>query len=157
MSQRATDLASRLEKTNDDVIALVESLSEGQWRGTTNEEGWTVAATAHHIAATYGAVVPLIQGLASGATIPPIPLDFINDGNAKHAADFKDCNREETIALLRDGGKSATQMIGGLSDEGLDRTAQLLQDGPELTTEQVIEGVLISHAEIHATSIREVL
>lgn len=157
MSQRATDLANRLEKTNGDVISLVESLSDEQWNGTTKEEGWTVAATAHHVAATYGAVVPLIQGLASGATIPPIPLDFINEGNAKHAAEFKECGREETLTLLREGCKSATQMISSLSDEGLDRKTVLLEGGPELTTEQAIEGILIQHAQTHSQSIREVI
>lgn len=157
MSERAKRLADRLKRANDDVISMVEGLSEEQWRGTTKGEGWTVAPTAHHIGATYGAVNGIIQAIANGATMPPISMDLINEGNAQHARDFKDCNRDETLTLLRDGGASAVSMVSGFSDEQLDRTAQLLEGMPEMTTEQLIEGILIVHAQTHGASIREVV
>lgn len=157
MGRRASDLASRLKTANDDVVATVESLSNEQWRGTTKEEGWTVAATAHHIGATYPVVLPLVQAITAGQAMPPISMDFINQGNAQHAKDFASCDRAEALSLLRDGCESTVSIIGTLSDEQLDLTAQLLQEGPVMTAEQIIEGILISHAQVHWASIKEAI
>jgi len=34
----------------DEVTAILENLSDTDWRKTTASEKWTVAATAHHVA-----------------------------------------------------------------------------------------------------------
>lgn len=155
MSERAANLINQLKQANDDVIGSIESLSDDQWQKTTGEEGWTVAATAHHIAATYPAVSGLIQMVAAGHQMEPISMDMIDQGNAQHAREFAACDRNETIALLRNGFQTTASMIEGFADEQLDQKAQVLQGAPEMTTEQLIQGILIGHAQIHGKSIKD--
>jgi N6-adenosine-specific RNA methylase IME4 len=37
----------------DEVTAILENLSDTDWRKTTAAAKWTVAATAHHVASSY--------------------------------------------------------------------------------------------------------
>lgn len=66
MGAQAEALAAKLEQENDALIAAIEGLSDAQWRALTKDEGWTVAATAHHVAGGHRAIAELIQAHANG-------------------------------------------------------------------------------------------
>lgn len=152
MGQRAEALAQRLEAANQEAISAVQQLGDDQWRAQTKEEGWTVAATTHHMATSHEGLTGLVQALANSQQLPPITMDMINQGNAQAAQQFANADRNECLDLLRSGGEKAVSVVRGLSDEHLDRAGTLL--GQPWTTQQVIENILIGHVQGHLASIR---
>ena len=142
MAERAEALVASFNSANDDLIATVEGLSDEQWNKVCEEEGWSVGVTAHHVAAGYPLLTGLIQGIAAGADIPPISMNQIDDGNAKHADEFASVTKEDTVKGLREGGAGAATAIGGLTDEQLDKTKQVLEGAPEMSLEDVVAQVL---------------
>jgi hypothetical protein len=49
-----------------EATALLEKLSDADWKKTTAAEKWTVAVTAHHIARSYEPVTHIIKTIAAG-------------------------------------------------------------------------------------------
>lgn len=150
MSARAQELARRLDEANAELARAVEACSDAAWALPCPEEGWPVGVTAHHVAASHPQVAGLVQLIANGQQLPPLTMDMLNRGNAEHAVTAAGCTREETLRLLRDNGPAASRVIAGLSDEQLDRTAELFM-GP-MSAEQLIEGAMIGHATGHLAS-----
>ena len=74
--------------------------------------------------------------------------------NAKHAKDYTDCTKTETIELLKHGAAGAAAVIRGLSDAQLARSGTILTDVPPMTAEQPITSGLIAHIDEHLGSIR---
>ena len=155
MSERAESLAERFETVNGELIAAVEAASADEWKRTCQGEGWSVAVTAHHIATSNNAVAGFVQAIATGQEIPPITMEMIDQGNAQHAVEYANCTKEETLALLRDGGAQTVKNLRGLSDEQLDRTAVLpAMNNAEVSAQQFAEMILIGHSNEHLESIR---
>jgi hypothetical protein len=156
MSARAEALASQYEQVLADLQAEIEQCPDSKWSAVCSPEGWTVAATAHHV----GSQLPLereyLTAAAASSPMPAYTWDDINARNAKHAADFAAASREDAIRIIRDNGLATAVWVRGLSDEQLDRKSPLpLANGAEVTTQQLIEGgVLIEHAISHLQSIR---
>lgn len=155
MAERAEALANKLEQANDDTIAAIGACSDEQWGKTCADEGWTVAVTAHHIASGYAPMTGLIQGLASGADLPALTMEQIDQSNSEHATQFASVSLQDTVDLLKSGGSAAVAAIRGLSDEQLDRSSVLLQGAPAMTTEQVVENVVIGSTTGHLASIKK--
>jgi hypothetical protein len=148
-------LAKRFEQTNDEVIAAVQSCSDEQWRRTCSGEQWSVGVTAHHIASSHQPVAELVRALATGQPLPPLTAELLDAGNAEHARQFANCTREETVELLRQGGRQAAQILRGLSEEQLDNGAELpLLNGQRMSAAGFAEAVLIGHPISHLESIR---
>src|SRR5438874_3198082 len=117
MGARAEQLATQLEAVNADVIATVEGCPDAQWRtAKTGPEGWPVNVVAHHVGDGHGGISGLVQMIASGQQPPPLTMEMINQGNAKHAQDFANCDKAEALRLLREGGAAAVAAVRGLSD-----------------------------------------
>ncbi len=155
MSERSEALAAKFEQANNDVIATVEQASDDQWKAVCADEGWSVGVTAHHIASGTPLISGLVQALASGADIPPLTTEQLDQGNAKHAEEHADCTKEETLEMLRSGGSAAATAVRGLSDDQLDRSSAVLAGAPDMSVEQVIENVLIHSATGHLASIKK--
>ncbi len=152
---RAEDLAATFEKTNDEVIAAVGACSDAQWRTTTQAERWPAAVVAHHIAIDHELIAGLAQTIATGGTPPPLDMAALDQMNAEHAQKFANCTKAETLQILRDGGAKASATIRSLSDEQLDRTANLaLMGGQPVSAQQAIENILIGHPQGHLQSFR---
>ena len=156
MAGRSGELADRFEQAVGELIATVEACPDGRWGATCGDEGWTVAATAHHIGTQWPLEREYISAAAEGRSAPTHTWDEINARNARHAREFAACGRADVVDVLRSGSTSMAAYVRGLSDEQLDRTMSLpLADGAEVTTQQLIEGgVLIAHATTHLQSIR---
>ena len=155
MGERAEALARRFEQANNDVIAAVEGLSDGQWKALNKDAGWSVGVTAHHVAVSHPALIGLIQAIGSGQPLPPLTADMRDHGNAQHAQQFADCTKQETLGMLRANGAAAAAAVRGLSDEQLDRTGSMpaFGDAP-ISAQQVIERILIGHPGMHLASIQ---
>jgi hypothetical protein len=151
-------LAKRFEQTNDEVIAVVQRCSDEQWRTSCSGEQWSVGVTAHHIAISHVPITELVRAVATGQPVPPLTADMLDAGNAEHARQFAGCTKEETLALLRRGGREAADLLRGLRDEQLDHGAELpLLEGRRLSAAEIVELVLIGHPMGHLGSIRAAL
>jgi uncharacterized damage-inducible protein DinB len=152
MSTRAQELARRLDEANAELARAIEACSDAEWQSTCPGEGWSVGVTAHHVAASHPQVAGLVQLIATGQPLPPFTIDILNQGNAEHARAAAGCTREETLRLLRENGPAASRLIAGLSDEQLDRSAQIFTQ--PMSVQALIEGAMIGHAAGHLESMR---
>ena len=156
MGERSEALAGQFERAVAEMAQTVEQSSEQHWQAMCGGEKWTVAATAHHVAAQWPLEREYISAAAEGRPMPSHTWDDINGNNDRRAQDFRACSKADVLTLLRDGASSMAAYVRSLSDEQLDRTAALpLADGAIVSTQQLIEGgVLIDHATGHLQSIR---
>lgn len=155
MGERSADLAKRLEQTVAEFGEAVSKQSDAQWKATCGDEGWTVAATAQHVAGQFPLEREYIVAAAEGSAPPARTWAELNGANDRRAAANTSASKAEVLVQLREGGASMAAYIRGLSDEQLDRTAPLvLADGAAVSTKDLIEGgVLIGHLEGHLKSI----
>jgi hypothetical protein len=155
MSERARSLAQQLEQANHELAATIEGLSDAQWRAKTPDDGRSVGVVAHHVATSHKTVAGLVSAIAHGQTVPPITMEMIHEGNATHAAQFAHCTKAETLALLRQNGAAAVATVRALGDAELDRSVTFPMGA--MTAAQVVERVLVGHAQGHHASIRKAL
>jgi DinB superfamily len=159
MAGEVLTLAEEFEAINKDVVVFVQACSDAGWRRLCEGEGWTVGVTAHHIAAGYdqeGMVHRVIPAMAKGQPLPERPRRGY-DLNERHAEEYADCTREETIALLEGNGAAGAALIRSLADEELDRAARLAPDRPPRTVRSLIEQIFINHPREHLASMRAAL
>ncbi len=151
---RATAIADRVENVNNEVITLVEGLTDAQLKTTTSPEQWSIGVLAHHIATSNPAVAGMASAVAAGHPIPSFTMDMIHAGNAHHATEFSNVTKAEVLTALRDGNTKATEMVRGLSDEALSTSVSVLTGAPPMTVEQIIEGIIIEHTRGHLDSMK---
>jgi hypothetical protein len=84
--------------------------------------------------------------------------ELLDQMNARHAQDYANCSREETLELLRRNSALVVEAIRGLSDAELDRAASvsLHRDAP-LTAQYLIEDHPLCHTYRHMASIEAAL
>lgn len=156
MSGRAEALARQFEQVNADVIAFVEQCTAHDWRRRCPNDGRTIGVVAHHVAAGY---VPDLACIDAFATGQPLPDGFgswqlIDEANARHATAHADCTPMETITLPNENGTRVVAFIRGLSAAQLDRTGYFPLMRERRSTGQMIERLLIGHAEDHLADLR---
>ena len=158
MSKRADVLADRVAQGHRELIALVEALSETEWRSLCPNEGRTVGVLVHHVASVLPGELGMIQAVASGQPVTGVTPELLDQMNAQHAEDYANCGREETLELLRGNSALMVDAIRGLSDAELDRAAPVsLHRGAPLTAQYLIEDHPLCHTYLHLVSIREAL
>jgi uncharacterized damage-inducible protein DinB len=153
MAARADQLAGKFDKSCQDFTSVIDKLSDADWKKQTASEKWSVAAVAHHVAGSCGAIAGLVQLIAKGQPMPNLTMQAIHDNNAKHAQEFANASKADTLSLFKTNAANAAGIVRGLSDAELDRSASLL-GGQPMTTAQVIDNILIHHIEEHLGSIR---
>ena len=155
VNTRAAALAEQFEGANNALIATIEGCTDEQFRKVCDGENWSVAVAAHHIAMTHTALAQLVQMLANGQGLPPITMEMIHAGNAKHAEEFASVSRDEVLTALRINGAAAAGVVRGLSDEQLDRSAPMeLAGGALWSAADIIQRIMIEHPLDHGKSIK---
>ena len=155
MGEKSEELARRLEATVQEVVAVIEKLSDEDWSKVTEPEKWTVGVTGHHLAGALGAVTGMIAALASSRTQGAFPAARLDEMNASHAREFALCTKAETLALLKQGAATAAAVLRGLTDDQLARSGTVFTDAPPMTVEQLVDLGLFGHIKEHLGSIRK--
>ena len=155
MGAKAEALAKQFEAKVQEATSVLEKISDADWKKVTQGEQWPVGVTAHHLAQSHAGIAGLIKSLASGQHTASISMDDINAGNAKHAKDFANVAKAETVALHKKNAAEAAAIVRGLDDAALGRSASALKGMPPMTTEQAVVGILIGHLDDHLGSIRK--
>lgn len=152
MASKSEELATQFEQTNNDLLQLISGLSDQQWAKQCPDEGWSVGVTAHHVSESLGTLTGLVQGVAAGASLPPLTMEMLNEGNAEHAARAVAVTRDETAQLLRDNIKAGASAIRALSDAQLENKATLPMG--EMTAGQIIQMIMTGHTGMHIAGIK---
>ena len=149
MSQRARELAEKLEVFRSDVVAFVENCSDDDWGKSCSAEGWPVGVVARHLGASHLGVLDLAKMIVAGQALPELTTEIIDQMNAQHAEKHAGCTRDEVLGILRAKVPEFVQYVAGLSDEDLDRAGYLALLGSDVTIEKLIELVVLNPGKEH--------
>lgn len=154
MGARAEALAKQFEGKAREATALLERLSDADWKKTTSSEKWPVGVVAHHMAGAHEVIAGLVKTIAAGKPAPNMSMETLHEMNAKHAREHANCTKTETLALHKKNAAAAAAVVRGLSDPELDRSGTVLTGMPAMTAAQLAERALIGHMDEHIGSIR---
>jgi hypothetical protein len=157
----ADELASELEHACTQLAELAESLTPEQWRATAvnhpeivvgADEDRPVGVVAHHVAEWFPTILGIVEAMATDEPLPRLSVEEINSINAAHATATPEPDQARTVALIRQRGVDAAQVVRALTQDQLDHGPDA---GPgSSTTQEVIGRVLIGHVLWHLESIR---
>ena len=154
MAAKAEALAKQFEAKVQEATAVLERLSDADWKKTTSAEKWTVGVVAHHMAGGHEGIAGIIKTVAGGQSISNFTMDMLHDMNAKHAQEHAKATKAETVALHKKSAAAAAAVLRGLSDTDLAKSGTVLTGMPPMSVEQVVGGILLNHIDEHLKSIR---
>jgi hypothetical protein len=154
MGTRADALAKQFEEASKAVTDVITRLSDADWKRMTAGEKWSVGVVAHHIAMGHAGIANVVKSVASGQAVPNMTMAQLDQMNAQHAKGYASCTKAETLELHKKNAAAAAAVVRGLSDAELDRTGSVLVGMPAMSTQQLVEQVLINHVNGHLGSIR---
>jgi len=94
-------------------MATLDQLSEADCKKVTAAEQWSVGVTAHHLAGALEPVSNIVKGIVAGQSLGNFTGDTLDEMNAKHAKDFANCTKAETIELHRKGARRTWRRCEG--------------------------------------------
>src|SRR3954463_11691299 len=130
MGARGETLAKQFEAKAQEATAVLEKLSDADWKKVTAAEKWPVGVTAHHVAGSHEGIAGIIKSVASGQSMGNFTMDMLNEMNANHAKEHANCTKAETIALHKKNAATAAAVVRGLSDDQLGKTGTVLAGMP---------------------------
>ena len=154
---RTLEFALQFEAAQAGLIALVESLTDEQWRlvGSNypsrfndEDESRTVGVIAHHLAVSGPWVMDRIQAMVEGR---PLTAPNIQKANAAHATEHSEVTPEEVLDVLRESMPAIAAAVRAIPDDQLDQQRDT-PVGP-MSVAQRLERVLIGHVKVHQASI----
>jgi hypothetical protein len=154
MGARGEALAKQFETKANEATAALEGLSDADWKRVTAAEKWSVGVVAHHVASSHQGLSGLIKMLADGKPGPNISMDVIHAGNAKHAQEFGNVSKADTLALHKTNAAAAAATLRSIADADFDRSGTVLNGMPPMSAGQLAGGLLCSHVDEHLGSIR---
>ena len=157
MGAKGEALAKEFDAKVQDATAVLEKLSDADWRKTTTGEKWTVGVTAHHVAESYEPITHIIKTIAAGQALPHFTSQMLDEMNAQHSKEFGGCGKAETIALFKKGAAAASAAVRGLSDQELAKSGQVFAGMPPMSAEDMVKRALFEHLDEHVGSIRRTI
>jgi len=157
MGTKGEVFAKQFEAKVQEATALLEKLSDADWRKPTAAEKWTVSVTAHHVARSYEPITHIIKTIAAGQALPHFTPQMLDEMNAQHVKEFAGCTKPETIALLKQGAAAAAAVVRGLSDADLAKTGTVFTGMPPMSAEEMVKRALLGHVDEHFGSIRQTI
>ena len=155
MAAKAEALAKQFEAKVQDATATLEKLTDADWKKTTAGEKWTVGVTAHHVASSHEGIAGIIKAVSAGQSTGNFTLEQLHEMNAKHAQEFANATKADTIALHKKNAAAAAAAVRGLTDDQLTKSAVVLQGMPPMSVEQIVTAILINHVDDHIGSIKK--
>jgi hypothetical protein len=154
MGAKGEMLAKQFEAKAQEATSAIEKLGEAEWKKVTAAEQWPVGVVAHHIAVAHATLAGLVKQLADGKLGSAIPMDALHAMNAKHAQDFANCTKAETVALLKTNASAAATTLRGIADADYERSGAVLVGLPAMSAGQIAGGIMCKHVDEHLGSIK---
>jgi hypothetical protein len=155
MGAKADGLAKQFEAKVQEATALIETLSDAEWKQVTTAEKWPVGVVAHHVATGHEGISGILKTVASGQPMPHFTLDMLHQMNAQHATEHASCTKGETLALHKKNAAAAATIVRGLGDADLAKSGKVFVDAPPMNVESIVTAILINHIDDHFGSIRK--
>src|SRR5882724_10427275 len=114
MAAKAEALATQFEAKAQEATAVLDRLSDADWKKTTSSEKWTVGVVAHHLAGGHEGIAGIIKNVAAGQSMGNFTMDMLHDMNAKHAQEHAKDTKAETVALHRKSAAAAATIVRGI-------------------------------------------
>lgn len=111
-------------------------------------EGWTVGVVLHHIAEGHAQGVRWLGEMASGRGVTD-SAEAIDQENAAHAVRAAATGRDETVTLLGVNGARLEEVLRGLRDDELDRSASFGPAGGRAFRTEDLAVVAARHTREH--------
>ena len=153
MGARGETFAKQFEAKVKEATAVIEKLSDADWKKVTAAEKWPVGVTAHHIASAHQGIGGIMKMLADGKPGPNMPMEGLHQMNAKHAQDFANCTKSETLELHKKNAAAAAALLRSIDDAAFDKSSTVFSGAPAMSAGQMA-GILSSHIDEHIGSIR---
>ena len=153
MGARGETFAKQFEAKVKEATAVIEKLSDADWKKVTAAEKWPVGVTAHHIASAHQGIGGIMKMLADGKPGPNMPMEGLHQMNAKHAQDFANCTKSETLELHKKNAAAAAALLRSIDDATFDKSSTVFSGAPAMSAGQMA-GILSSHIDEHIGSIR---
>ncbi len=153
-NQRVAQLRADAGEKADATALLLDGLTAEQAR-TTTEIGWTIAATAAHLAAGAGFGTMQLKQLKRGKA-PTVPVAVIN------AMNFVTCRTNRTkpiadsVAKLREQTRTSLALLDDWTDDELETPYKKSYFGAT-TYEQGLRNSLIRHFDEHMDQVLRAL
>ena len=153
MGGRGETFAKQFEAKVQEATAVMEKLSDADWKKVTAAEKWPVGVTAHHIASAHQGIGGILKTLADGKAGPNMPMEGLHQMNAQHAKDFAGCTKSETLELHKKNAAAAVALLRSIDDAAFDKSSTVFTGAPAMSAGQMA-GVLSSHIDEHLGSIK---
>jgi hypothetical protein len=157
MNARAEALAAQIRDFNREMIACVKDCSDADWRSICKDEDWPVGVVARHVGDGHYQVVELARMIIGGDPLPDWSMDDIVRMGNDHARAHADCTRDEVVAILETNGANLEGFVAGLSEDALDRKGLLPLLDQEVSTQQLLEMLIMQSGGEHLQSIRKTM
>jgi hypothetical protein len=148
-------LAQQIDAFRRELLEFVEHCSDENWTKMLEPEEWSVGVTARHLGAGHLAISDLAAMIVNGKKLPEFTEAQLREMGNDHARRHADCTRSEVAEIIRTRSAELTEYVAGLSDEELDREAYLSLAGGNVTTQQLIEMVLLQSGGEHFSNMRQ--
>lgn len=156
MSERAQRLADKFEQARNNLIATVESIPDDKWSLICQNDERPVGVVAHHVGTAFSYTFEAAELAGTGQPVPPMTMELVNAGNAKHALEHGNCSKEDALEVIRKNGDHVRKGIAAMSDEHLDRRVNfpLVGGSDPVTVEQILDRLVIGHINVHLQDIK---
>ncbi len=153
--ERVTALRAEAAAKVAETTALFASLTPAQ-AAVRTEIGWTVAATAAHLALATGFAAVTVRDLRRGK-VPNIPMPVLNAANYVYTRVAARKPLDKSVPHLRDGIARALLLLDDWTDADLDvRFTKPFLFNPE-THGKALHNALIGHQDMHVGQVRRAL
>ena len=154
MNPRSQALAQKVQAFNRDLLDCVHRCSDSDWHKTCQAEDWPVGVVLRHVADGHYGVMALAQMIIKGDPLPELTMEAVIQMGNDHAREHAACTREEVIALLEKNGGALSEFIANLSEDELDRQGQMALIGGPVSTQQILEMLILHSGGDHLSSVR---
>jgi uncharacterized damage-inducible protein DinB len=144
-SERAADLALRLNEAASRLINAVESVNGELWRRVPEPGVWSIGKEAEHVAEAGGYHQWIVRLTIGEMVSSRRPVLERREMTSRHSA-------AEVVEMIRERTDKGVHLIGGLSDEQLDLPTRPPRAGGQRLAE-TIERVLIGPYDVHRAGI----
>jgi uncharacterized protein (TIGR03083 family) len=110
-----------MRAAGDDLLEVASTLTDTQWQTPSAATGWSVKDVVIHI----GALLELLQGAVTGAEVPPVGIEKLNDEVVDSRRDW---TAKQTQAVLRDQLDAAVEAFSPLQSEPIASTVVPMLD-----------------------------
>jgi DinB superfamily len=153
LSTRSEGLATKVEQSLNDLLAVVEASTPEQWTTPCTDGEWPQSFAAFHAASTIGVITQTVNDVAEGQPFPNMTMEELDERNAEQAREHANCTKSETVDLIKSAAPGAASMVRSLSDNQLDRKVQLPGGMPEVSVEMLVQMALVGHSAYHLGTI----